>query len=212
MNGLIDQEPLKTSDFFAVGQEGAEAWARDRERGAAFFLREGEGSRIDLVASILDAWLNEDALNRAMASGALRHAWDSEPYIGGIRIGSYVTAAVSRLSDGYTFGFEEFVEEWGASLMTEAEERQLEALKFPVTVYRGGTGTFEDVASGLSWTLKREIASFYANEWPRRWGRTATPIILSSTVTEDDVFAFLNDRREEEVLVPFPTMDAIVAL
>ena len=212
MGRLNDPAMLTASDFFAEGQAGSGAWAEDRERGASFFLRHDEGSRIDLVASILDAWIDEGALNCAMASGALRHAWESEPYIGGIRIGSYVTAAVSRLPDADTFSFQEFVEEWGPWLMTEAEEHQLEAMKFPLTVYRGGVGTFDEVACGISWTLQPEVASFYANKWPRRWGVAKRPFVVTAKVDEAQVYAFLNDRSEEEVLVPYLELDAIIPL
>ena len=191
-------------DFFHVGKKCGSGWAEEREKGASIFLRLGDGARIDLVAKILDAWLDEEELNRGMAAGALRHAWDSEPYTGGVRVGSYVTSAVARLRDGDTFSMDEFIEEWGESLMSEAEERELKAMNFPLTVYRGATGTVEEVAAGISWTLKPEVASFYANEWPRRWGSTREPVILSAIVEEDEVFAFLNDRSEAEILIPYP--------
>ena len=193
-----------TADFFQVGKKDASGWAEDREKGASIFLRLGDGARIDLVAKILDTWLDEEDLNRGMAAGALRHAWDSEPYTGGVRVGSYVTSAVARLRDGDVFSMDEFVEEWGESLMLEAEERELKAMAFPLTVYRGGTGTVEEVATGVSWTLKPEIASFYANEWPQRWGGTREPVIVSAKVDEGEVFAFLDDRSEAEILIPYP--------
>jgi hypothetical protein len=191
-------------DFFQIGEKDSCAWAKDREKGAAIFLRFGEGGRIDLIAKILDAWLDEDDFNRAMVSGALRHAWDSEPYLGGVRVGSYVTSAVARLHDAEAFSMDEFIEEWGASLMSEVEAQELKAMDFPLTVYRGGTGTIKEVASGVSWTLSREIASFYAHEWPRRWGCEREPVIVCRKVDENEVFAFLNDRSEEEILIAYP--------
>ncbi|WP_234000697.1 MULTISPECIES: hypothetical protein [unclassified Erythrobacter] len=193
-----------TADFFQVEKKGGSGWAEDRENGASIFLRLGDGARIELVAKILDAWLDEENLNRGMAAGALRHAWDSEPYTGGVRVGSYVTSAVARLRDGDVFSMDEFIEEWGESLMSEAEERELKAMDFPLTVYRGGTGTVEEVTTGISWTLKPEIASFYANEWPQRWGDAREPVIVSAKVDEGEVFAFLNDRGEAEMLIPYP--------
>ena len=103
------------------------------------------------------------------------------------------------------FTLEEFIEEWGAHLMSATEEREFNAMNFPLTVYRGGTGVIDKVASGVSWTLKREVASFYAHEWPRRWGITAEPVILSGKVDESEAFAFLNDRSEAEILIPYPS-------
>ncbi|MEL7685498.1 hypothetical protein AAG594_14260 [Citromicrobium bathyomarinum] len=210
MSETIEHDVQHTDDFFKVGRSGVRAWQKDREKGAAIFLGLNDGARVELVTSILDTWLDDGDLNRAMVSGALRHAWDSEPYIGGVRVGSYVTSAVARLRDAESFSMDEFVEEWGGSLMSEAEERELKAMDFPLTVYRGGTGTVDEVACGVSWTLNREIASFYAHEWPQRWGNTREPVIVSAKVEEDEVFALLNDRSEAEILIPYPdTVDGL---
>ena len=97
-----DQVIKHAEDFFKVGRNGAKARADDREKGASIFLRLNDGARVDLIARILDNWLDEEELNLAMVSGALRHAWDSEPYTGGVRVGSYVTSAVARLRDALT--------------------------------------------------------------------------------------------------------------
>ena len=59
---------------------------------------------------------------------------------------------------------EEFIEEWGAHLMSATEEREFNAMDFPLTVYRSETDAIDQVASGVSWTLNREVASFYAHE------------------------------------------------
>ncbi|WP_241657421.1 hypothetical protein [Aurantiacibacter suaedae] len=203
MSISIGHDAQGSGDYFEPGISGAEAWAEDREKGVAIFLRLGEGERVDLITKILDTWLDEGDLNRAMVSGALRHAWDSEPYVGGIRVGSYVTSAVARLRDADMFSMDEFIEEWGESLMLETEERELKSMEFPLTVYRGGRGAVEEVATGISWTLKPEVASFYANEWPQRWGDTREPVIVSAKVGEGEVLAFLNDRSEAEILIPY---------
>lgn len=203
MSNTTKREAQDNDDFFQVGPNGVRTRAKDRDKGSSIFLRLDDGARIDLIVRILDAWLNEDDLNQAMAGGALRHAWDSEPYIGGVRVGSYVTSAAARLRDAWSFSMDEFIEDWGASLMSEAERQELEVMDFPLTVYRGGTGTVEEVASGVSWTLSLETASFYANEWPRRWGSDREPVIVSCEVDENEVFAFLNDRSEKELLIAY---------
>ncbi|MEL7686072.1 hypothetical protein AAG596_01090 [Citromicrobium bathyomarinum] len=198
-------ENVRYSDeLFQVGKKGLRARAKDRDKGSTLFLRLDDQERIALIASILDAWLDEVDFNQAMASGALRHAWDSEPYFGGVRIGSYVTSAVETLKDATNFSMEEFIEEWGTSLMSDAEQRALNAMDFPLTVYRGGTGSVHSVASGHSWTLEREVASFYATKWPQRWGIEGEPVILAGKVGEHEAFAFLNDRSEAEILIPYP--------
>ena len=86
--------------------------------------------------------------------------------------------------------------------MTADENDQLIAMEFPLTVYRGGVGDFEELADGVSWTLNFEIASFYANTWPKTWGNKGQPLILTMTVESEDVAAFLNGRQEEELLIP----------
>ncbi|KPF64287.1 hypothetical protein IP79_05830 [Porphyrobacter sp. AAP60] len=98
---------------------------------------------------------------------------------------------------------DEFAEAWGPTLMTSEEEKKFEAMEFPLTVYRGGTGSIDEVAQGVSWTLDLEIAKFYALDWPKRWGIEREPMIVSMQVEWDDVFAFLNGRKESELLVPF---------
>ncbi|WP_156787298.1 hypothetical protein [Erythrobacter sp. SD-21] len=203
MNETVEYELQHAEDFFKVGRQGVKARADDREKGASIFLRLDDGARVDLIARILDNWLDGEELNHAMVSGALRHAWDSEPYTGGARVGSYVTSAAARLRDAWAFSMDEFIEEWGVSLMSDAEARELKAMAFPLTVYRGGTGTVDEVASGVSWTLDREVASFYANEWPRSWGAKGEPVIVSRSVDENEAFAFLNDRSEAEILIPY---------
>ncbi|RIV88475.1 hypothetical protein D2V17_07395 [Aurantiacibacter xanthus] len=97
----------------------------------------------------------------------------------------------------------DFVEEWGLAMMTPEEEFQLQKMDFPITVFRGGTGTFKEVAEGVSWTLKPEIAAFYASTWPKRWGDEREPLILTMQVEEEEVHAYLNGRGEAELLIPY---------
>ena len=203
MNKASDLKKPEFEQFFIAGRSSGASVSKDRYAGAATFLRFGEGERIDLVASILETWMEGGDLNHAMACGALRHAWDSEPYIQGARMGSYVTSAAARLHD-QGFSYEEFIEEWGSDLMTDDEVRKLQKMQFPLTIYRGGAGTFDDVAAGFCWTLKPEIASFYAHEWPQRWGRAGDGVIVRAEVDEGDVYAFLDDRNEAELLIPYP--------
>ena len=47
-----------------------------------------------------------------------------------------------------------------------------------------------------------EIAKFYASAWPKRWAIEGEPIIVSMQVECDDVVAFLDGRKEAELLVP----------
>ena len=99
---------------------------------------------------------------------------------------------------------EELLVEWGRELMNPREKRTLAAMRFPKTVFRGGIGEAIDVADGMSWTLDLKIAKFYATVWPERSGDQRPPIVVSAVVHRWDVVAFLNDRRESELLIPCP--------
>lgn len=179
----------------------AEDRVKDWQDGSAIFLRLNDYNRLELVDAIIRAWVDDLPLNRSMISGALRHGWDSEPYTNGVRLGSYISA-VAEAHDGSDWTIRDFVDDWGPDLMRADEADQLETFEFPLTVYRGGTDDFHLLAQGVSWSFDFEIASFYANTWPKRWGDARQPLILSMTVERQEVVAFLNDRKESELLLP----------
>lgn len=189
-------------DFERPAKRGAKGWNKDFADGVSIFLRVDDGARFSLTSDLIRAWQFELPLNRAMASGALRQAWESEPYVGGMRRGSFV----SKFMHDEGEDMDEFAEDWGPSLMTPEEEEKFEAMEFPLTAYRGGTGSIDEVAQGISWTLDLEIAKFYALDWPKRWGIEREPIIVSMQVEREDVAAFLVGRKESELLVPYASL------
>lgn len=193
-------------EFERPAKRGAKGWSKDFADGVSIFLRLDEGARCSLTAELIRAWQFDHPLNRAMASGALRQAWESEPNFGGIRCGSFVSKVAHDECDDMLWTMDEFVEDWGPCLMTAEEEKAFKAMEFPLTIYRGGTGSIDEVAKGTSWTLDLEIAKFYAFDWPRRWGIEREPIIVSMQVDWDDVAAFLDGRKEAELLVPYASM------
>jgi hypothetical protein len=77
-------------------------------------------------------------------------------------------------------------------MMTEEEDNILRALSQEVTIYRGcQKGINED---GLSWTLDKSKAKFFAN----RFGKKG--IILERTISKNDIVAVLLGRGESEVV------------
>jgi hypothetical protein len=77
-------------------------------------------------------------------------------------------------------------------MMDEEEDNILRALAQEVTIYRGcQKGINED---GLSWTLDKSKAEFFAN----RFGKKG--IILERTVSKNDIVAVLLGRGESEVI------------
>lgn len=193
-------------EFERPAKRGAKGWIKDFADGVSIFLRLDDGARCSLTAELIRAWQFDHPLNRAMASGALRQAWETEPYFGGIRCGSFVSKVAHGDCDDMLWTMNEFAEDWGPCLMTTEEEKVFKAMEFPLTIYRGGTGSIDEVAEGISWTLDLEIAKFYASAWPKRWGIEAEPIIVSMQVDWDDVAAFLDGRKEAELLVPYASM------
>ncbi|WP_245858223.1 hypothetical protein [Sphingomonas guangdongensis] len=182
------------------------AIARDRARGDALgwshgayaFNRISDRDRVHLVHELMQAWHAGTALDREVVAGAFRQAWDSEPYLYGFRAGNYFTAAARYGADVST---SRLLEAWASAMMMPDEKAEMAALEFPCTAYRGGTGEPAGVASGTSWTLNPDTARFFANDWPRRWGSTARPVVLSLTVDRSDVLAFFDDRNERELLL-----------
>ncbi|MFW5634185.1 MAG: hypothetical protein ACOCYR_04760 [Erythrobacter sp.] len=193
-------------DFERPKGRGPKGREKDFADGASIFLRLDDGARCRLTSDLIRAWQCELPLNLAMASGALRQAWESEPYIGAIRCGSFVSKVAYDAGEDNDWTMDEFAEYWGPSLMTAEEQAKFEAMEFPLTVYRGGTGSIDEVAQGVSWTLDLEIARFYACDWPKRWGLEREPVIVSMRVERNDVFAFLDGRKESELLVPYASL------
>jgi hypothetical protein len=192
--------------FERPARRGKKGWNEDFADGASIFMRLDDGERCDLTSDLIRAWQFDLTFNRAMASGALRQAWESEPYLGGVRCGSFVSKVAHDTSDDFDWSMDEFADDWGQFLMTATEEGKLEAMEFPLTVYRGGTGLLDEVAQGVSWTLNLEIARFYARDWPKRWGIERGPMIVSMQVESEDVAAFLDGRKESELLVPYASL------
>lgn len=190
-------------DFERPAKRGAKGWIKDYASGVSIFLRLDDGARCRLTSELIHAWQFDHSLNRGMASGALRQAWENEPYMGGIRCGSFVSKVAHDECDDVFWTIDEFVDEWGSCLMTAEEEKKFEAMEFPLAIYRGGTGSIDEVAQGVSWTLDLEIAKFYAFDWPKRWGIEREPVIVSMKVDHGDVAAFLDGRKEAELLVPY---------
>lgn len=193
-------------DFERPAKRGPKGWNNDFADGVSIFLRVDDGARISLTSDLIRAWQFELPLNRAMASGALRQAWESEPYLGVMRRGSFVSMFMRGEGNDLHITMDEFAKDWGPRLMTPEEEEKFKAMEFPLTAYRGGTGSIDEVAQGISWTLDLEIAKFYALDWPERWGIEREPMIVSMQVEREDVAAFLVGRKESELLVPYASL------
>lgn len=82
------------------------------------------------------------------------------------------------------------------SFMTSEEQDQLNRLPDLVTIYRGYEKGRN--ARGMSYTLNPEKAKWFANRWknPKYPG-----VVKERCIKKSRIFAFTNDRNEEEVIV-----------
>jgi hypothetical protein len=91
---------------------------------------------------------------------------------------------------------------WGSNrpakqfAMSEEEREALSLLSEELTVFRG-VGKGNNV-EGLSWTLSREKAIWFAQRFKPRLGNGR---LITATANKQDVHAFLNSRKEQEVIV-----------
>ncbi len=81
-------------------------------------------------------------------------------------------------------------------VMTDGERAQVNGLPARVTVYRG-VNPFNK-ASGLSWTLDRDVAHWFAN----RFSVIGPGYVIRGTVLRHRILALFDRRKESEVVVP----------
>jgi len=80
------------------------------------------------------------------------------------------------------------------ALMEPAEQEFLRALPDVLRVYRGFAGLRGE---GLSWTLDRDKAIWFANRFA-----AGKPLrIFSGTCRKADLFAYFNSRHDDEIVI-----------
>jgi hypothetical protein len=87
-------------------------------------------------------------------------------------------------------------------LMNAAEKRFLNSLPEQITIYRGmTTKEFKEKSFGPSWTLKKEVAEFFAHEYKRNYDTSnMKKIVHKITINKSEVVAFFNGRKEFEII------------
>jgi hypothetical protein len=81
--------------------------------------------------------------------------------------------------------------------MNDDEREELAKLPDPITVYRGIPESSLDEDNGLSWTLSREKAEWFARRYSPIFGPGAA---LEGQVRKSDVHALLLGRDEQEII------------
>ena len=87
-------------------------------------------------------------------------------------------------------------------LMNYDEIRYLTSLPEQVNIYRGMTEQeLKTKNYGISWTLKKEVAEFFANSYPRNFSTNEMKkVVYEMTIKKNDIVAFFNDRDEFEII------------
>ena len=86
--------------------------------------------------------------------------------------------------------------------MESLERENLESLPEEITIYRGMTlSVFNSGVFGISWTLDPKVAHFFAFTYGRNFAtKNEKKMIHKMTVSKKQIFAYLADRDEKEVI------------
>ena len=84
------------------------------------------------------------------------------------------------------------------AIMTDRERMEYFALPDVLTIYRGVHGGHAD---GLSWTLDRERAIWFATRW-----KQPRPTLFTGTVRKADIIGYFSRRNESEVVTLWHTV------
>jgi hypothetical protein len=87
-------------------------------------------------------------------------------------------------------------------LMNKSERQYLKNLPEQITIYRGMTeNELKQKSFGCSWTLKKEVADYFANTYQRNFAtKHLKKVVHSMTINKSEVIAFFNGRDEFEII------------
>lgn len=147
--------------------------------------------------------VKENTLHPNCFSAILASAWTGGKVIG--PLSNFTYRLRHRM---FEFAVPEF-------LMTPEDLAVFNALPDEITVYRGAltNRSANHVRYGMSWTLNREVANIFAmrNADPDFF-KDCIPILLMATAKKEHVFAYFNDREEEEVVIRSGRVRRVIAL
>lgn len=93
-------------------------------------------------------------------------------------------------------------EENRESLMSKKERTVLNILPDKVKIYRGvTTDEIDSKCFGLSWSLKKEVAEFFAFKYRRNYDSSSSlKTVIEMEVDKNEIIAYFHDREEEEII------------
>lgn len=87
------------------------------------------------------------------------------------------------------------------ALMKKSERSFLERLPSEISIYRGMTKSeYESGEFGVSWTLNRKVAEYFAFEYQRNFNANQPKIIHELMVSKHSLHAYFSSRNEKEVV------------
>jgi hypothetical protein len=88
------------------------------------------------------------------------------------------------------------------SLMLKKEKMIFNNLPDKVKIYRGvTTDEIESNNFGLSWSLRREVAEFFAFKYCRNYDTVSSlKTVIELEVDKNEIIAYFQDRKEEEII------------
>ena len=100
----------------------------------------------------------------------------------------------------YTYGTKPApITECCRHLMSKSSISSLKRIKSPVKIYRGASQSELEDGLGQSWTLCKDMAKRFAYFIEGHSREDST--VFEATIEKEHIFAYVNDRREREVIV-----------
>ncbi len=129
-------------------------------------------------------------LDPSVLRRVMRHMIDRGNALGALRESGRSTSEIAEM----------FARANPKHIMSPEEYRVFGGLTSEVTVYRGtATKTVASIAEDMSWTLSREVALEFSKRHGQRLARQGQ--LWQGIVKQEDIFAYLGDRDEEEIIV-----------
>lgn len=88
-------------------------------------------------------------------------------------------------------------------MMPEEDKAILNNLSKTFSIYRGADES--NPGQGWSWSLSKQIAYFFAKRFKKG-------IVIKGKCAKEDIIAYFNDRKEQEIVIPYNKVRNIVEL
>ena len=93
-----------------------------------------------------------------------------------------------------------------ATLMSKEDKEYYDKLPEIITIYRG-TQSKKAKRLGMSWSLDKEKAVWFANRWKTLGGK-----VYKATIHKQYVYAYFNNRQEQEIVVNLNGLEGVTPL